>query len=96
MPTIAVTRVSEGVLIRAPHLERLVDVLFRLRVRPDDKRARIQHALLAREGIDACPACQAALTLEGYRETRTGFFERRMLSCRGCGTSYLLAERQIS
>lgn len=98
MRTIAVkeiTRAREGVVVRAPHLARLVDVLFRLRERPDDKRARIQHALLAREGVACCPACEAPLGLDGFRETRTGFFERRTLTCR-CGTSYLLAERHVS
>ena len=100
MRTIAVlhqiTRVTDGVVVRAPHLGRLVDVLFRLQARPDDKRARIQHALLRRDGIDACPRCSAELTLDGFSETRTGFFERRTLSCRGCATAYLIGERQIS
>lgn len=89
-------RITDHFWIRAPHLGRLVDVLFVLREKPEDKRARIQLGFLAHDGVDRCVNCQNPLSLDGYAETRTEFSERQTLTCSVCGTRFLLAERQIA
>lgn len=91
-----ITRVQDAFWIRAPHLGHLVEVLFSLRQSPDNKRARIQRALLAHDGVDRCVGCQATFSLAGFSEVRTGFVERKSLTCEGCGARYLLEEHQIA
>lgn len=82
--------------MRAPELDRVIRILFRVREDPGDRRARIQLGLLERRGATACPSCGARFSLEGFSETRTGYHERRMLTCAGCGTGFLLGEREIA
>lgn len=89
-------RTADRLVVRAPHLTMWVDILFRLRQDPQDRRARIQAALLTQDGVDQCARCTASLTLEGFAETRTEFVERRALCCRSCGTAYVLSEQQIA
>jgi hypothetical protein len=90
--TISLVPTRTTVITPAPMLAPLVDVLFQVKTAPDDKSAKIKRALLARSGADRCPACQHALSLDGYAHTRNSFVERETLACDGCNIVYVVRE----
>ena len=92
------TRVTStpAVTLRAPSLAPIVDVLLALHEDPSDTRARIQAALLHKEGLDGCPSCQAQLDVAGYVETREVSRSRRAIRCLGCDTLFVVAERHVA
>jgi hypothetical protein len=78
--------------VRAPELSRVVKVLL---APADDRRAKIQRALLAKEGALDCPACGVAFSASGYRATRTSYGHTESLCCSGCRTTFIVDEGQI-
>lgn len=93
--TLEITRTRDELVLSAPHLLPLVRLWFRVRADPADRSSYIQLRLLSQRGVDRCPTCEQALSLEGYRKTRTGFAEREVLACSGCRTTYVLHERHV-
>ncbi len=87
---------QDALVLQAPQLSALVELMFRVRTHPEDKRSYIQLKLMAQQGLDRCPSCEAAFALENYRRTRTGFAEREVLACRGCRTTFVLRERHVA
>jgi hypothetical protein len=81
--------------VRAPTLRRVVDAMMALRENPTDRKAKIQLALLEKEGASDCPACGVAFELSGYRVTKTEYTMRATLRCTGCRQSYLLDETHV-
>jgi len=80
------------ITLQAPSLATAVDTLLALHEDPLNARARITAALLAKEGLDRCPRCHDALSVEGYRETRTPGLTRRTIDCGGCQTRFVVQE----
>lgn len=87
------TTVTTGVTLKAPGLRRVVDVLLAAHADPEDRRARIQRALLEKEGLLRCPCCQDRLDVAGYEETRSRAEVRRALRCGGCRTVFVVDEQ---
>lgn len=86
---------GEEPIVAHPRLGFVVDALFALRANASDRTARMQLALLRKEGADCCPACGDAVALEGFRRTRTDYTVRDEWRCGGCSQRYLLAEEQM-
>jgi hypothetical protein len=89
-----ITTLEREVALKAPQLQDLVALLLRAHADPGDRSAYIQLRLLAQQGGDGCPRCGERLSLEGYRQTRTGFSEREAIACGGCATTFVVSERQ--
>lgn len=87
------TTETRGLTVRAPQLRNFVRVLVRAHEEPGDRRTYIQLELMRNHGLDLCPSCDVALTLEGYARTRTRFSEREAIRCGTCQTDYVLFER---
>jgi len=86
---------GEVPVIAHPRLGFVVDALFALRENPADKTAKMQLALLVREGACACPGCGDDVELEGFRRTRTEYGVRDEWRCGSCSQRYLLAEENV-
>lgn len=89
-------RTRPSVIVSAPALGTVVDVLLAVKAHPEDKRAQIQRGLLARSRADRCPACQSVLSLDGYAHTRTEALDRETLACSGCALVYVVRERMTA
>lgn len=86
---------GEAPVIAHPRLGFVVDALFALRENPAETSAKIQLALLAREGACSCPGCGDDVELEGFRRTRTEYGVRDEWRCGGCAQRFLLAEENV-
>lgn len=86
---------GEEPTISHPRLGFVVDALFALREDPSDRTAHIQLQLLRREGAADCACCGDAVSLEGFRRTKTEYAVRDEWQCGGCRQRYLLAEEQL-
>jgi hypothetical protein len=86
---------GEAPLLHVPELGVVVDCLFAVREDPSDRRAKIQLALLQRQGAACCPACGDDVDLAGFRRTRTAYAVRDEWSCGGCRQRFLLCEENV-
>ena len=86
---------GEEPVLAHPRLGFVVDALFALRENERDRTAKIQLALLVREGACQCPGCGDDVGLEGFRRTRTEFGVRDEWRCGGCRQRFLLAEENV-
>jgi len=86
---------GEAPTIAQPQLGFVIDALFALRADPADRTARMQLALLRKEGACACPGCGDDIVLAGFRRTRTTHEIRDEYRCGGCSQRYLLADENI-
>jgi len=89
-------RTRPSVIVNAPALATVVDVLLAVKANPDDKRAQIQRGLLARSRVDRCPSCDAALSLDGYAHTKNDALDRETLACGSCALVYVVRERMTA
>ncbi len=86
---------GEEPMVAHPRLGFVIDALFDLLERPDDRAAKIRLGLLHREGACWCPSCGDDVSLSGFRRTKTAYAVRDEYRCGGCNQRYLLAEEQV-
>lgn len=86
---------GEEPMVAHPRLGFVIDALFALRESPGDRTARMQLALLEKEGACDCPGCGDAIALDGFRRTRTSYAVRDEYRCGGCTQRYLLADEHV-
>ncbi len=82
-------------MVAHPRLGFVIDALFDLADRPDDRAAKIRLALLHREGACWCSSCGEDVSLAGFRRTKTSYAVRDEYRCGGCDQRFLLAEEQV-
>jgi hypothetical protein len=82
--------------ILAPQLGRVVDAWLALKQNPSDRRAQITLKLLEKQGATDCGTCGEALSLHGYRSTRTSYAVRTEVSCGACRARFLVDDELIA
>lgn len=86
---------GEEPMVAHPRLGFVIDALFALRENPADRTARMQFAILQKEGACHCPGCGDDVALDGFRRTRTSYAVRDEYRCGGCEQRYLLADENV-
>lgn len=86
---------GEEPMVAHPRLGFVIDALFALREDPGSRTARMQLAVLRREGACCCPGCCDDVSLAGFRRTRTSYAVRDEYRCDSCDQRYLLADEHV-
>jgi hypothetical protein len=86
---------GEAPALVSPALARVIDALFVLKADPHDRAARIQLALLTKDGAACCPSCGGGVDLTGFRRVQTTYASREEWCCRGCRARVILDEEQV-